>query len=151
MPEGKTLSLVGGPVNVGAPTGQPPAGFVFAPGGVVNIASVASPGEATLAGGINVDAFAKLGEIRITGGAFVDGREINIRGGRLEITNATLFPGVAFRSGLPVQPPNGGQISIRVTDDVTITGTGTSTTGIQTLPGALPTGRVAAWCPVRHG
>ena len=31
VPVGKTLSLVGGTVNVGAPSGQPPAGFVFAP------------------------------------------------------------------------------------------------------------------------
>ena len=107
VPVGKTLSLVGGTVNVGAPSGQPPAGFVFAPGGVVNIASVASPGEATstFAGAINVDAFAKLGEIHITGGAFVDGREINIRGGRLEITDATLFPGVSFQQGLLNVPP----------------------------------------------
>src|SRR5262245_59991616 len=89
VPTGRTLSLVGGPMNVGAPSGQPPAGFIFAPLGVVNIASVASPGEATFAGsGINVDAFAKLGEIHITGGAVLDAREINIRGGRLEITDA---------------------------------------------------------------
>src|SRR5215831_15943524 len=43
VPVGKTLSLVGGTVNVGAASGQPPAGFLFAEGGVVNIASVASP------------------------------------------------------------------------------------------------------------
>jgi filamentous hemagglutinin family protein len=132
VPVGKTLSLVGGPVNVGAPPGQPNAGFVFAPGGVVNIASVASPGEATFANGINVDAFAKLGEIRITGGAVVDGREINIRGGRLEITDAMLFPGVSSLVRPPDSPaPNGGQVSIRVTDDVTITGTRT----LRVVPG----------------
>ena len=140
VPVGRTLLLVGGPVNVGAPSGQPPAGFVFAPGGVVNIASVASPGEATLAGGINVDGFAKLGKIRITGGAVVDGREINIRGGRLEITDATLFPGLSFQTGMPV-PPNGGQVSIHVTDDVTITGkspipTNRVVPGIQTFAGS---------------
>jgi filamentous hemagglutinin family protein len=136
----RTLSLVGGPVNVGAAPGQPGAGpFVFVPGGVVNITSVASPGEATFAGGgFNVDAFAKLGEIHITGGAIVDGREINIRGGRLEITDAILFPGsssLTLAPGLP--PPNGGQVSIHVTGDVTITGTGRTliAQGISALPG----------------
>jgi filamentous hemagglutinin family protein len=145
---GKTLSLVGGPVNVGEPSGQSPmgSGFVFAPGGVVNIASVASPGEATFATGINVDAFAKLGEIHITGRAVVDGREINIRGGRLEITDATLFPGFFFLFGGAFSSflrPNGGQVSIRVTDDVTITGTrpaliGGILPGIQTFAGEGP-------------
>jgi filamentous hemagglutinin family protein len=140
VPAGRTLSLVGGTVNVGAPSGQPPAGFVFAPGGVVNIASVASPGEVTLGGAINVDGFAKLGEIHITGGAIVDGREINIRSGRLEIADATLFPGISSQARLPGAPaPNGGQVSIKVTDDVSITGTGRSLLalpGIQTFAGA---------------
>jgi filamentous hemagglutinin family protein len=143
VPVGRTLSLVGGPVNIGAPSGQPPAGFVFAPGGVVNIASVASPGEATLAGGINVDGFARLGEVRITGGAVIDGREINIRGGRLELTDATLFPGISFQARLPnAPPPNGGRVNIDVTDNVTITGTGRSTLalpGIQTFAGSTTT------------
>ena len=67
-----------------------------------------------LASAINVDSFAQLGEIRITGGAIVDGREINIRGGRLEITDATLFPGVSFQARLPGAPaPNGGQVNIK--------------------------------------
>jgi filamentous hemagglutinin family protein len=148
VPVGQTLSLVGGPVNVGAPSGQLPAGFVFAPGGVVNIASVASPGEATsvalpgarpFSSGINVDGFAKLGEIHLTGGAVVDGKNINIRGGRLEIRDATLFPGVSFQVGLPGAPaPNGGQVNINVTDDVTITSISPQVArpGIQTFAGS---------------
>ena len=32
VPNGKTISLVGGPVSVGAPAGQPPAGFILAQG-----------------------------------------------------------------------------------------------------------------------
>ena len=139
VPVGNTLSLVGGRVNVGAPSGQPPAGFVFAPGGVVNIASVASPGEATLAGGINVDGFAKLGEIHLTGGAVIDGKQINIRGGRLEITDATLFPGVSFQTRVPGAPaPNGGEVNINVTDDVTITAISPAVAipGIQTFAGS---------------
>ncbi len=144
VPVGKTLSFVGGSVNMGAPSGQPPAGFVFAPGGVVNIASVASPGEATLAGGINADGFAKLGEIHLTGGAVVDGKEINIRGGRLEITDATLFPGVSFQRLAGAPAPNGGQVNINVTDDVTITAISPAVAipGIQTFAGSGSTSGV---------
>ena len=105
VPNGKSFSLVGGPVSVGAPSGQPPAGFILAQGqsgqgGVVNLASVASPGEATIGTAINVDSFAKLGDIQIKGGALIDAREINIRGGQLQITDATLFPGLLFSSTL---------------------------------------------------
>src|SRR5262249_39825861 len=133
------LSLVGGTVNVGAASGQPPAGFLFAEGGVVNIASVASPGEATFAGGINVDGFAKLGEIHITGGAGVDAKGNKIRSGRVEITDATLFPGISFQARLPGAPaPNGGQVNINVTDDVTISARSPAVAvpGIQTYAGS---------------
>src|SRR4029453_3140620 len=89
VPSGGTLSLVGGPVNVGAPSGQPPAGFVRAPGGRVNLVSVASAGEAPFDGtGFSVDSFQQLGPINITGRAVVDGREGFIRGGGLVIKKA---------------------------------------------------------------
>ena len=128
VPNGKSFSLVGGPVSVGAPSGQPPAGFILAQGlsgqgGVVNLASVASPGEATIGTAINVDSFAKLGDIQIKGGALIDAREINIRGGQLQITDATLFPGLLFSVRLPgAVAPAGGQVNIKVSDAVTITG-----------------------------
>ena len=68
VPEGETLSFVGGTVNVGAPEGSPPAGFVLASLGRINLISVASEGEAVFDGtGFNVAGFTKLGDINVTG------------------------------------------------------------------------------------
>src|SRR5262249_22638257 len=83
------------------------------------------------------------------GGAVVDAREINIRGGRLDITDATLFPGISFQARVSNVPPNGGQVSIHITDDVTVTATGRPTLarpGIETYAGtsfAIVAGDVA--------
>jgi filamentous hemagglutinin family protein len=142
---GKTLSFVGGPVNVGAADGSSP-GFVLAQaqdqtGGRVNLVSVASPGEATFDGtGFTVDAFAQLGNINIRGGSLVDGREVFIRGGRLEIRDAVIFPGAfsQFRVG---NPPNGGEVNVKVTNDVAIIGNSfvpliQDHPGIQTFAGS---------------
>jgi filamentous hemagglutinin family protein len=148
VPVRQTLSFVGGPVNVGA-SGQPPAGAVRAPGGRVNLVSVASAGEAAFDGtGFSVDSLQQLGRINITGGAIVDGKDVFIRGGELVITNATIFPGY-FASKAPVAPlnnapqptPGGGEVNINVTNGVTITGTAPSLItqntefGIQTFAG----------------
>ena len=134
VPEGQTLSLVGGNapgseipgVSVGALDGSTP-GYLVAPAGRVNLVSVASAGEATFDGvGFNVDAFAKLGGIRIGPGSLVDGKEIFIRGGRLVIDDGIVLPGAfAFElSFVGFSPlPDGGEVNIKVTDDVTITGT----------------------------
>jgi filamentous hemagglutinin family protein len=166
-PQGATLSLVGGPINIGAPAGTPgfapgttAPGYVLIENGRVNLVSVASAGEATFdsttIGGplvglpstrdIHVDDFAQLGDINIRGGVVgntflgsaVDAKEISIRGGRLVIGN----PDAINANGVPVGPagslvrpgffssfplgvtaPNGGEVSVKVTDDVTITGT----------------------------
>ena len=45
VPAGRTLSLVGGTIDVG--TGNSAQGFLLAPAGRVNLVSVASAGEAT--------------------------------------------------------------------------------------------------------
>ena len=80
MPVGRTLSLVGGTIDVGTGTTQ---GFLLAPAGRLNLVSVASAGEATFNPSkingplsadpdpfqtreINVDSFTKLGNINIT-------------------------------------------------------------------------------------
>jgi filamentous hemagglutinin family protein len=75
VPSGETLSLVGGDITYKAyPAAiedfyhEPAA--LFAPGGTVNIASVASPGEVHL-GEMDVSAFSDLGRIRFTEGAKV--------------------------------------------------------------------------------
>lgn len=136
---GQTLSFVGGSVNVGAPPGSPPAGFVFASGGRINLASVASPGEAAFDGtNINVDTFSQLGDINITGNSIVDAREVFIRGGHLTISGGTVFPGLFFLAGAPVAPPDGGEVNIDVSDAVDIIGQPPvlAATGINTFAGA---------------
>ena len=83
MPTGRTLSLVGGTIDVGIGNTQ---GFLLAPAGRLNLVSVASAGEATFnptkingplstdpdpfqTREINVDNFTRLGDINIRGGA----------------------------------------------------------------------------------
>src|SRR5262245_60448224 len=130
VPGGATLSLVGGPVDVGAPSGQPAAGFVRAPGGRVNLVSVASAGEAAFDGtGFSVDSFQQLGRINIMGGSIVDAKNVFIRGGDLAITSATIFPEfftsvapTATSNGAFAPTPGGGEVNIRVANSVTIGG-----------------------------
>ena len=123
VPVGKTLSFVGGPLNFGAAPGAEAGGFVFAPGGRINLVSVASPGEARFDGtGFSVDAFARLGDINIKGNSVIDGKEVFIRGGQLVIEQASILPGFVFLSGAPVDPPNGGEVNIQVSGSVTIKG-----------------------------
>src|SRR5262245_52634502 len=138
VPAGQTLSFVGGPINVGAPPGAPPAGFLFAPQGRINLVSVASAGEATFDGSapttlksFNVDGFARLGDIGIKGNSLIDAKEVFIRGGRLVIDGATIFPGFFFLVGPAIAPPNvvrfvsapnGGQVNIATSDSVQIVG-----------------------------
>jgi filamentous hemagglutinin family protein len=134
VPEGETLSLVGGNapgsdipgVSIGALDGSTP-GYVLAPTGRVNLVSVASAGEATFDGvGFNVDGFAELGGVKVGPGSIVDGKEIFIRGGRLVIDDGVVLPGAfAFElSFVGLSPlPDGGQVNIKVADDVTIRGT----------------------------
>jgi len=136
VPVGATLSFVGGEVDIGATDGSIPA-YVLAPAGRVNLVSVASPGEATFDGiGFNVDNFAQLGDINIRGGSIVDGNEVFIRGGRLTIDESVIMPGAFAFLGVPVPPPDGGQVNIKVTNDVTITGTALEP-NTQAPPGIL--------------
>ena len=143
VPAGRTLSLVGGTIDVGSANAQ---GFLLAPAGRVNLVSVASAGEATfnpttingpLSAGpdtfktreINVDNFTRLGDINIRGGpapgtSLVDAKEIFIRSGNLTVDNSFVMPGIFSDLGLANQAAvaNGGRVEIRVAGDVTITG-----------------------------
>jgi filamentous hemagglutinin family protein len=121
VPVGETLSFVGGTVNLGAADFSAPA-YVAAPGGTLNLVSVASPGEATFNSPIHVDGFAQLGDINIKGGSVVDAKNVFIRGGKLVIDESVIFPG-AFSSLLSAPAPDGGEVNIKVSGDVTITGT----------------------------
>ena len=160
VPEGKTLSLVGGTVNIGGHVdlnndGTPDVsgpGYILAPGGHVNLVSVASSGEATFnptningsTGGpvtgdpstrdINVSGFAQLGNINITQGSIVDAKEVSISGGQLVIDTAAVYPGGFWLlyenlgaltvGGLaaPLPAPDGGLVNVNIAGDVSIRG-----------------------------
>jgi len=161
VPEGETISFVGGTLNLGAAEVRNETGdeviqdaqptYILAPGGQINLVSVASPGEATIDTSIEVDSFSQLGEININGGdifggalmfpTYIDSKNISIRGGQLVIDNALLWP--AFFSGFGLAPPaDGGGIDIAVNGSVNITGTDVepflgNAPGIFTLTGTL--------------
>jgi len=100
VPEGKTLSVVGGDVEIKGDSTFASASLT-ALSGQINIASVASPGEVipNTSGespDIQVESFKDLGEIALTQGALINaggdsGGTIVIRGGRLMIDNAFVF------------------------------------------------------------
>lgn len=146
VPAGQTLSFVGGPLNIGAAPEALAGGFVFAPGGRINLVSVASPGEARLDGtGFSVDAFARLGDISIKGNSVIDGKEVFIRGGRLVIEEAMILPSWFFQLGAPVDPPDGGEVNIQASDSVNIKGplsifdlSGIRTSAGEPFPGDVP-------------
>jgi filamentous hemagglutinin family protein len=148
VPANRTLSLVGGTIDVG--TGNSAQGFLLAPAGRLNLVSVASAGEATFdptkingplntgpdsfkTREINVDNFTRLGNINIRGAAtgtgqnpatsLVDAKEIFIRSGNLTVNNSLVLPGIFNEVGLsPNLPANGGRVEVRAAGDVTITG-----------------------------
>ena len=127
VPEGETLSLVGGPINLGT-SDFSTSGFLLAPAGTVNMVSVASAGEATLDGQINTDGFARLGDINISGGSIVDAKNIYIRGGNLVIDESVLVPGgfayeLSYVENYYSPLPDGGEVNIKVADNLTMTGT----------------------------
>jgi filamentous hemagglutinin family protein len=147
VPAGRTLSLVGGTIDIGRGNAQ---GFLLAPAGRLNLVSIASAGEAifdsTNINGplntgpdsfktreINVDNFTRFGDINIRGAAtgtgpnpatsLVDAKEIFIRSGNFTVDNSLVVPGIFNEIGLsPNLPANGGRVEVRAAGDVTITG-----------------------------
>src|SRR5262249_42937688 len=120
---GQTLSFVGGELNLGAANGSVPA-YVLAPGGSVNLVSVAS-GTATFNGSrIDADSSSTLGNVNLRGGSIVDGKNVYIRGGQFVVDNAVVIPGAfSLRTPSLGPTPNGGEVDVKVTGDVTFTGT----------------------------
>jgi filamentous hemagglutinin family protein len=169
VPAGQAISFVGGPITIApSASGSPPSNsvflpFVIAPGGIVNLVSVASPGEVTALSRsgpltpINTDGFAKLGDVTMSGGSVVDGREIFVRSGRLLMTDSALAPGFGRNRGptIPLITPNGGQVDIRVSDEMRIEGFtqvgGIVNPGIRTFTGVgggpPPTGIIGGEVP----
>jgi filamentous hemagglutinin family protein len=127
---GETFSLVGGPIDVGvaevAPNVPGPPGILFVPQGRVNLVSVASPGEATLAGGvINTDSITHFDDVNIVAGFFgsvVDAQDVFIRADNFVIDNSIVFPGTFSQLGVSPLQPNGGVIDVKVAGDMSVTG-----------------------------
>jgi filamentous hemagglutinin family protein len=131
VPTGETLSLVGGDVNVGLPTGSAPAALL-APDGRINLVSVASAGEAAFNGaGFDVSGFSQLGNVNLLdgniggapSGSALDAKDVFVQGANFTIRDSVVFPGLLNALGAPVPAPNGGQVNVAVSNDVTITGT----------------------------
>ena len=129
VPEGQTLSLVGGDVQI---TGA----NLSAPSGRVQIASVASAGEVTIPN-LGVSSFASLGQIDISANSDgipsvlsasdvsgIGGGSVIIRGGRLMVAqSAILADNFADVDGAPVA------VDIQIAGDATLTdGTSISAT-----------------------
>jgi filamentous hemagglutinin family protein len=119
VPEGATLSIIGGDVSIG-PSGETRA-FLEAPGGRLQIASVASAGEATLgpAGELTVTSFPLLGTVNISGADLsaggTRGGVVSIVGGRLVLDNATALAD-AFGPDSGLQPG----VRLQATDDIVL-------------------------------
>jgi filamentous hemagglutinin family protein len=74
VPEGESLSLVGGDITVQSGTltdGTPQAASLRAPGGQINLVSVASPGE-VLVPSFQTDSFTAMGTVTIKEAALLD-------------------------------------------------------------------------------
>ena len=126
--EGQNISVVGGNIEIKAAalddgTSQPTR--LSAPGGQINLASVASPGEILhptfqLGPNSNGQSFTNMGTIAVSEGATLDvsanaGGTVRIRGGQLTIDSATISADTANADGAPLA------IDIDVTGDVSIT------------------------------
>ena len=120
VPDGETLSFVGGDIEI-------VGGTISAPGGRVNLASVASAGEVIpnmpdQAPDLKVDAFERLGDIDISqdGRLQVSGStagNIFIRGGNLTLDSSIIFS-AAFGSS------DAGDIDIRLAEDLSLSNRG---------------------------
>ncbi|MBF0459643.1 MAG: filamentous hemagglutinin N-terminal domain-containing protein [Nitrospirae bacterium] len=130
VPTGKTLSIVGGDISI-------TNGYLYAPGGQINIVSAASAGEALLSSsGVNAGGFQALGTIDITQ---TDSTRKTINGitlGNLDVSNQSggsggiyivggkfvIDRGQIFADSYGV--PGGAGININVTGDMSITNGG---------------------------
>ena len=112
--EGQALSLVGGDITIEGATLAPetvqPA-QLSAPGGRINLASVASPGEVLFQvcnprPNVNGESFTQMGNISITGGSMLDvsadaAGTVTIRGGQFVIAGGTISADTVNSNGAP--------------------------------------------------
>ena len=128
---GKTLSLVGGGIQISGGASAGNLGALVADSGRIEIASVASAGEVTLvnaagAPDLGVTSFSRLGPITISDGALLDvsgapgpSGSVVIRGGRLVADLATIL-------ALTTDTVSGAglAVDIQITGDAVLTGSG---------------------------
>ena len=131
---GQSISLVGGDIKIQSgklDNGAVQTATLSAPGGQINLASVASPGE-ILAGNlaqapnINGQSFGNLGAVQITEGSVIDvsgngGGTVLIRGGQFLLDNSTILAQVTgpgpVTNGVETI---GGGVDIQVSGDAAI-------------------------------
>jgi filamentous hemagglutinin family protein len=126
--EGKTLSAVGGDITIvgNGPLTTDSAPTLSAPGGRIQLASVASPGEVVfsrldLSPDLQAKNFTRLGRLELSQGAFLDasangGGSVLLRSGRLRVDGSEIF---ADNNG-PVNGTGLG-IDLQVSADAVIT------------------------------
>jgi filamentous hemagglutinin family protein len=128
VPPGKALSVVGGDMTIvgNGPLTAASVPTLGAPRGLIQLASVASPGEVVfsrleLAPDLQVDSLTRRGRLELSRGAFLDasgngGGIVLLRSGRLRVDGSWIFAdnlGPVDGSGLGVD--------LRVADDATVT------------------------------
>ena len=119
---GQAISLVGGDITIEGATLAPnnvQAARLTAPGGQINLASVASPGE-VLASNIQPASTMTGGAISLSQGSLLDvsanaAGTIRIRGGELVMDNATISADTVNANGVAVA------VDIQLTGDLSIT------------------------------
>ena len=144
--EGTGISLVGGNITVQSGTlddGTVQPAKLTAPGGQINLASVASPGEILssnlqLGANVNGESFTSLGSITVSQDARIDtatatGGTIAIRGGQLTIRDgATITAAASSNPSAPAGSVTINGTGVQMTgSDVMINGTNVSVTGSQ--------------------
>jgi filamentous hemagglutinin family protein len=142
VPAGKAVSLLGGDITMeGDPRSNTSFPTILAPGGKIQLASVASPGEVPLdVQELNPSAFERLGQINLSR-EFIDvkgnrgGGSVVIRGGRFVMDQSALGDGFGIRRpGESEFTGRSPRIDIAVTADAVLTNRSTiqtHTLGLQ--------------------
>jgi filamentous hemagglutinin family protein len=135
VPDGETISVIGGDIDItggnlfyGTFGDWPVETRIYASGGRINLASVASPGEVALTdNGIDTGTFTALGNINIDSNSIVStsgdpAGEVYIRGNRLVIDNGNVWSS-SYGS------IDGGLIDMRLDESFTLQNNGRISVG----------------------
>jgi filamentous hemagglutinin family protein len=163
VPEGETLSIVGGDIEI---TGGP-QGFLAAPAGQIHIVSVASPGEvvpeiSAHGSSLNVESFEHLGNVTISdlvpndtngerGGIDTSGERggtIAIRSGNLLIEDSFILADtLGDIDGPSIGREQGGNVTVQATEMVSLDGSSIYTNTQGQGEGAGDAGTVVVEAP----